>query len=157
MFTQEVRFSGDFTDGLDFMVGFYYFNSELGFQQNTNNVLQLPPGALGLPPGLPCGIAPGLRANPGVGDALCQVANARSIQRAGEDVKSIAVFGAINWRPAENLELSFGARYINEDKDAFNSYFDYSDGTFDTTPVTQEFNFAGRPERAGVAYEVSDS
>lgn len=157
VFTQEVRFSGDFSESVDFMAGLYYFNSELRFQQNTNNVLQLPPGALGLPPGLPCGVVPGLRANPGVGDALCQVANARSIQRAGEDVSSVAVFGAVNWRPMDNLELSFGARYISEDKDAFNSYFDYGDGTFDTTPVTQEFDFAGRPERAGVAYEVADS
>ena len=119
-------------------------------------MLQLPFFALGLPPGVPCAIA-GLRANPTLGDFMCQVPNARSIQRAGEDVKSIALFGAINWRPTDNLELSFGARYISEDKDAYNSYFDYTDGTFDTTPVTQEFNFAGRPERAGVAYDVSDS
>ena len=165
VFTQEIRLSGDFTDNVDFMVGFYYFSSDLEFQQNTNNVLQLPPVALSPAlVGLPCAVigSPaitglGLRANPGLGDALCQFPNARSIQRAGEDVKSIALFGAINWRPTDNLELSFGARYISEDKDAYNSYFDYTDGTFDTTPVTQEFNFAGRPERAGVAYDVSDS
>ncbi len=165
VFTQEIRLSGDFTDNVDFLVGFYYFSSNLEFQQNTNNVLQLPPVALSPAlVGLPCAVigSPaitglGLRANPGIGDALCQFPNARSIQRAGEDVKSIALFGAINWRPTDNLELSFGARYISEDKDAYNSYFDYTDGTFDTTPVTQEFNFAGRPERAGVAYDVSDS
>ncbi len=157
VFTQELRISGDFTDNLDFLAGIYYFDSELEFQQNTNNVLQLPPVALGLPPGVPCGAAPGLRSHPAFGDALCQVANARSIQRAGEDVQSVAVFGSINWRPMENLELSFGARYIDEEKDAFNSYFDYTTGAFDTGPVTQEFNFAGLPETAGVAYEVSDS
>ncbi len=163
VFTQEIRLSGDFTDNVDFLVGFYYFSSDLEFQQNTNNVLQLPPAALSPAlVGLPCAVigsiisAP-LRANPGLGDALCQFPNARSIQRAGEDVKSIALFGAINWRPTDNLELSFGARYINEDKDAYNSYFDYTDGTFDTTPVTQEFDFAGRPERTGNAYAVSDS
>ena len=114
--------------------------------RNTNNVLQLPPVALGLPPGVPCGVLTpilGLRANPGLGDVLCQFPNARSIQRAGEDVQSVAVFGAINWRPVKDLELSFGARYIDEEKDAFNSYFDYSTGTFDTGPVSQEHNFAG--------------
>ncbi|MCY3794176.1 MAG: TonB-dependent receptor, partial [Gammaproteobacteria bacterium] len=160
VFTQEVRISGDLTDAVDFMAGVYYFDSELEFQQNTNNVLQLPPVALGLPPGLPCAVLTpilGLRANPGLGDALCQFPNARSIQRAGEDVQSVAVFGAVNWRPVENLELSFGARYIDEEKDAFNSYFDYTTGTFDTGPVTQEHNFAGLPERAGNAYQASDS
>lgn len=157
VFTQEVRISGDFNASLDFMAGIYYFDSELKFQQNTNNVLQLPPVALSLPPGVPCAVAPGLRANPGLGDALCQFPNARSIQKAGEDVQSVALFGALNWRPREDLEFSVGARYIDEEKDAFNSYFDYTDGTFDTGAVTQEFNFAGRPERAGTAYEVSDS
>ena len=157
VFTQELRISGDFTESVDFMAGIYYFDSELDFQQSTNNVLQLPGVALGLPPGVPCAVAPGLRPHPAFGDALCQVANARSIQRAGEDVQSVAVFGAINWRPVENLELGFGVRYIDEEKDAFNSYFDYTTGTFDTGPVSQEHNFAGLPERAGTAYEVSDS
>ncbi len=160
VFTQELRISGDFTDSVDFMAGFYYFDSELEFQQNTNNVLQLMPETLGLPPGVPCAaLTPvlGLRANPGLGDTLCQFPNARSIQRAGEDVQSIALFGAINWRPVETLELSFGLRYIDEEKDVFNSYFDYTTGTFDTGPVTQEFDFSGLPERAGTAYEASDS
>ena len=112
----------------------------------------------GLPPGVPCAaVIPILRDNPRLGNVLCQFPNARSIQKAGEDVQSVAVFGAINWRPVEQLELSFGARYIDEEKDGFNSYFDYSTGTFDTGPVSQEHNFAGLPERAGVAYEVSDS
>ena len=160
VFTQELRLSGDFTDTVDFMAGVYYFNSELNFQQNTNNVLQLPPAALGLPPGVPCAVLTpilGLRPNPGLGDALCQFPNARSIQRAGEDVRSLALFGALTWRPTDNLEVSFGARYIDEEKDAYNSYFDYSDATFDTGSVIQEFDFTGRPERMGSAYEVDDS
>ncbi len=157
VFTQEVRLSGSFIDSLDFMVGVYYFDSELEFQQNTNNVLQLPPVAIGLPLGAPCAVAPGLRASPTLGDALCQIANARSIQHAGEDVQSFAVFGSLTWRPVESVEISFGARYIDEEKDAFNSYFDYSDGTFDTGPVIREFDFTGRPERVGSAYEGSDS
>ena len=160
VFTQEVRLSGSFADTLDFMAGVYYFDSELKFQQNTNNILQLPPVALGLPPGLPCGVLTpilGLRSNPGLGDLLCQFPNARSIQRAGEDVQSVAVFGSLTWRPTEDIEISFGARYIDEEKDAYNSYFDYTDGTFDTGSITQEFDFTGRPERRGAAYDVSDS
>ncbi|MCY4213678.1 MAG: TonB-dependent receptor [Gammaproteobacteria bacterium] len=155
VFTQEVRLSGDFTDTVDFMAGIYYFDSELEFQQHTNNVLQVP---FGLPPGAPCAaVIPTLRENPSLGNALCQFPNARSIQIAGEDVQSVAVFGAVNWRPVENLELSFGARYIDEEKDVFNSYFDYTTGTFDTGSPVQEFNFAGLPERRGTAYEASDS
>ncbi len=163
VFTQEVRLSGNFTDTVDFMAGVYYFDSELQFQQNTNNILQLPPVAIAAPlAGLPCAvisaiIPPTLRANPGLGDALCQFSNARSIQRAGEDVQSVALFGSLTWRPTDDLEVSFGARYIDEEKEAFNSYFDYSDGTFDTGSVINEFDFAGRPERMGAAYEGSDS
>jgi len=155
--TQHLRVSGDFTDTVDFMAGVYYFDSELAFQQHTNNVLQLPPVALGLPPGVPCAMAPGLRPHPAFGETLCQVANARSIQIAGEEVQSVAVFGAVNWRPVDGVELSFGARYIDEEKDVFNSYFDYTTGTFDTGSAAQEFNFAGLPERPGTAYEASDS
>ena len=160
VFTQEVRLSGSFNESVDFMAGVYYFDSELDFQQNTNNVFQLPAAAFGLPPGVPCAVLTpvlGLRANPGLGDALCQIPNARSIQRAGEDVQSVALFGSLTWRPVESVEVSFGARYIDEEKDAFNSYFDYTDGTFDTGPVTREFDFTGRPERPGSAYEGSNS
>ncbi len=160
VFTEELRLSGTVSDSVDFLAGFYYFDSELKFQQNTNNVLQLPPVAIGLPPGVPCAVLTpvlGLRANPGLGDALCQFPNARSIQRAGENVQSMALFGSLTWRPTEDIEVSVGARYIDEEKDAFNSYFDYTDGVFDTGPATGEFDFAGRPERAGAAYEVSDS
>ncbi len=154
VFTQELRLDVDVNDNIDFMVGAYFFDSELDFQQSTNNVLQVP---FGLPAGVPCSAAiPVLRDNPTVGNALCQFPNARSIQRAGEDVESTAFFGNITFRPWEGWEFSVGARYIDEEKDARNSYFDFSDGTFDSGGPSQEFDFAGRPQTAGVAYEVSD-
>ena len=182
VFTQELRLSGSLTDTVDFMAGVYYFDSELKFQQNTNNVLQLPPVALAVDAfGFPVGSFLGntcsqvnervntvsqlvlgvpifnLRANPALGDLMCQFPNARSIQHAGEDVQSMAVFGSLTWRPTEDIEVSFGMRYIDEEKDAFNSYFDYSDATFDTGSVVNEFDFAGRPERMGASYEGSDA
>ncbi|MDC0068858.1 TonB-dependent receptor plug domain-containing protein [Gammaproteobacteria bacterium] len=49
MFTQELRLSGSIGDNLDFMVGYYYYDSELDFQQLTNNVLQIPFGLAGSP------------------------------------------------------------------------------------------------------------
>ena len=96
MFTQELRLNGSINDNLDFMVGYYYYDSELDFQQLTNNVLQIP---FGLPPGVPCAalspvVGTTLRdnPNPAIGNALCQFANARSTQIAGEEVESSAFF-----------------------------------------------------------------
>lgn len=162
VFTQELRISGDINEKFSVMAGVYYFESELQFNQDTNNVLQLPPVAL--IPGLDCAtigglIGANLRANPGLGDVLCQFPSARSTQIASEDVESWAYFGSVTWRPTPELELTFGARYIDEKKDGFNSYFDYTDGTFDdrSVPGYDEFNFAGRPEREGVTYSIKDS
>ncbi|MEM7098565.1 MAG: TonB-dependent receptor [Pseudomonadota bacterium] len=153
VFTQELRLDIDINEQLDVMFGVYYFDSELDFQQTTNNVLQVP---FGLPPGVPCSAAiPVLRDNPTVGNALCQFPNARSIQLAGEDVESSAYFGNLNFRPWEGWEFSLGFRYIDEEKSAFNSYFDFGDGTFDA-PGTNEFDFTGRPMTPGTAYSVSD-
>lgn len=155
--TQELRLSYAINDNIDVTGGVYYFESTLDFNQDTNNVLQLPGFALGLPTGVPCAAAD-LRANPTVGDALCQLPNARSSQIASEDVESRAFFGSINWRPTDNLELVFGARYIDEKKDATNFYLDYSDGTYDTGGTAQEFSFVGGvPTGQSTPYSVSDS
>ena len=157
VFTQELRLEGDITENIDFMAGAYYLDSKLKFNQRTNNVLQIP---FGLPAGVPCAAAiPILRnnPNPAIGNRLCQFPNSRSIQNAGEKETSTALFGAINFRPLEGLELSVGARYIKDKKKAFNSYFDFSNGRFDTRGVEQEFNFDGFSQRTGVAYSASDS
>ena len=156
VFTQELRLDVDINEMINVMFGVYIYESELDFRQDTNNVLQLPPVALGLPAGVPCAAVPGLRANPGLGDVLCQFPNARSTQLAGEDVESFSYFGSITIRPIDDLEITAGFRHIEEEKDANNSYFDYTTGTFDTGPISQEHNFAGLPETAGVAYSVDD-
>ncbi|MEM7019853.1 MAG: TonB-dependent receptor [Pseudomonadota bacterium] len=165
VYTQEHRFSWAANDMIDVMFGMYYFKSDLGFSQRTNNVLQLPPVAIAAPfAGLPCATIAGitglgLRANPGLGDALCQFPNARSTQFAGEDVESLSFFAAVNFRLSESFEFNLGLRRIDEDKDAFNSYFDFSDNTFDTNPrgTESEHDFRGRAQRIGTAYEVEDS
>ncbi|MDA0979130.1 MAG: TonB-dependent receptor [Proteobacteria bacterium] len=157
VFTQELRLQGSIGSDVDYMLGYYYFESELDFQQRTNNVLQLPAVALGLPAdgSFPCALA-GLRANPTIGDVFCQIPNSRSTQIAGEDVESSAIFGSVTWRPTDNLELLVGVRRIDEDKDAYNSYFDHSTGLFDTVGTDQEHNFSLYPTRAGTAYTASD-
>ncbi|MGK0224568.1 MAG: iron complex outermembrane receptor protein, partial [Limisphaerales bacterium] len=153
VFTQEFRLDFAVNENVDVMAGVYYFDSELEFRQDTNLVLQIPNP---LPAGLPCAVA-GWRSNPTLGDdSLCQFPNARSTQRAGEDVQSFAIFGSVNFRPWEDWEFSVGVRNIQEEKDVFNSYFDFSDGTFDTLGTSQEHNFAGRPMTEGVAYSNDD-
>ncbi len=157
VFTQEIRASFDVNDKIDVNVGLYYLDSELSFRQTTSNVLQLPTVALGV---AACpGSAFGLRPNQGAGlDFLCQFPNARSQQIASEDVQSVSVFGSINWRPTDNLEFSVGARWIDEEKDATNSYFDFTDGTYDDEAGRpDEFDFTGLPSTVGTAYSVSDS
>ncbi len=178
--SQEILVTGDINEDLSFLVGMYYFDHELEFRQDTNNILQLPPiavatGPLSLPlplastlttcasingflqavAGIPGGL--GLRPNPGLGDALCQFPNARSTQYAGEEATSLAFFGALTWTPTPALEVTLGLRNIDEEKDAFNSYFDYSTGTFDTGSTAQEHDFSAIPGRAGKAYSGGDS
>ncbi len=162
VFTQELRVNFEINEMVEIMAGAYFYDSELEFRQDTNNVLQLPPVAIdpGLA-GLDCAtiaaiIPPNVRANPGIGDALCQFPNARSTQLAGEDVESTSFFASVTIRPTDDLEITVGARAIDEEKDVFNSYFDFSNNAFDTGPISQEHNFAGLPETAGTAYSASD-
>ncbi|MEC8819385.1 MAG: TonB-dependent receptor, partial [Pseudomonadota bacterium] len=148
--TQEVRVTGSFNDNLDFMVGYYYYDSELDFKQRTNNILQLPAAVLGLT-GVPCAGIPAIglilpfRANPTVGDVFCQFPNAKSTQLSAQDVVSDAFFGSITWRPNDALEIMLGMRYIEEETSAQTAYYDHSTGTFDTGGVESEHDFSGLP------------
>lgn len=173
--THELRLNGALTDNLDFMLGYYYFKSDLDFRQDTNNVLQLPAAAFAgvvdgncnLDPALTGGIEgiPLFRANPAGPFNLCQVSNARSTQFAGESVDSSAFFASVTFRPTEDLEVMVGARYIDEEKEAFNSYFDYSvqpagpgaaNPRYDdkTVPGYNEFDFRGYVMTPGSAYQT---
>ncbi len=162
VFTQEMRLHGQFGDDIDFMMGYYFYKSDLNFNQKTNNVLQLPAVALGLPPGVPCAGIPGIlplpfRANPTVGDALCQFPNARSTQVSYNNSKSVSIFGSVTWRPTENLEVGIGVRRIDEETEAGTYYIDHSDGTFDTGGPATEHDFTGRPNNVSPnTYEASD-
>lgn len=180
IFSQEVLVTGDINENLEFLVGLYYFDHEIEFRQDTNNVLQLPPIAVALGPlGLPLALAVtlpncaalnvfveralgrpgglGLRPNPALGNALCQFPNARSTQYAEEEASSIAYFGAITWTPIPQLEITLGLRNIDEEKDANNAYFDYTTGMFDTAATLNEHDFSAIPGRAGTSSTNSDS
>ncbi len=148
--SHELRLDVDFNDRVSAMLGYYKFDSDLAFRQDTNNVLQsqadvpfvqapydpdrdlvpfLANSDCGLNPVLAGGLEgiPLFRPNDALGAFnLCQIYNARSTQLAGETVDSSAFFGSVTFRPTEAMELTLGARYIDERKESFNGYTDYS-------------------------------
>ena len=150
VFSQELRLNGSLGEDLDFMVGYYYYDSEQDFYQGTNQFFQL---ALGLPAGVPCAaIIPGTRNN----GAFCQLPNARSTQFATEDVESSAIFASLTWRATDAIEVALGVRRIDEEKAGFNSYFDHSTGLFDAEDTIDEFDFSDYPTRVGTTYSIED-
>ena len=147
--SHELRLDIDVNDQISAMIGYYNFDSDLDFRQDTNNVLQLPTFAIGLPAGVPCA-AIGFRSNstPGL-EAFCQFPNARSTQLAGETVESSAIFGSVTFRPTDAMELTVGARYIDESKTAYNGYTDFSFNPADariSNPVYDDKTAAGYNE-----------
>jgi iron complex outermembrane receptor protein len=56
----------------------------------------------------------------------------------------------------DKLELMVGVRNIQEDKEAFNSYFNHGTNTFDTTGTDQEHNFTPYPSVPGNAVAGDD-
>lgn len=148
VFSQEIRLNGSFGDSIDYMLGYYYYESEQDFYQGTNQFFQL---ALGLPAGVPCSaVIPGTRNN----GAFCQLPNARSSQFATEDVESNAIFASLTWRASEQIEVSLGVRRIDEEKEGFNSYFDHSTGAFDADDILNEFDFTNYPTQVGTTYSI---
>ncbi|MEO2177986.1 MAG: TonB-dependent receptor [bacterium] len=144
-FSQEIKLSGDLTDSLSYTVGYFYWDSEFSFQQGTNQVFALPSAAIGLPPGTPCSVA-GLP-SPALDPTLCQLPPAFTIQQTAEDVKSTALFAALNWQVTDTLELSVGARRVEEEKD-FNAV--YFAGLPPTDGPTNKFGLSINPPTESV-------
>lgn len=165
--SQELRLDIDVNEQVSAMVGYYDFASDLAFRQDTNNILQLPNVAIGLPAEVPCA-AVGFRSNatPGL-ETFCQFPNARSTQLAGETVDSKAWFGSISYRATDDFEVTLGARSIDESKSAYNSYTDFSFNPADgrvANPVYDDVSAAGYNEHdfrglasiPGASYETPE-
>jgi len=118
-FSQELRWAGDINDQWTYMVGAFYMETELGFQQGTNQVLQLPPAGFGLTACIPGVIPP----NPAVGGSLCQLGPLYAVQRSTEDTESIGYFGNVTWQATDQLEVSVGARYIDDEREFGTAFF----------------------------------
>lgn len=126
-FTQELRLDMDITEQFLLSLGGFYLESGQGFQQNSDQVVQIDNPVAGL--GLPCA-AIGFSANPNpdIGDQFCQIGPLISDQRAIHDVRSVGLFGNLTYMATENLELTLGARYIDEKKKFANQFVDRSAG-----------------------------
>jgi iron complex outermembrane receptor protein len=195
--SHELRLDIEFNDQFSAMLGYYMFDSDLAFRQDTNNVLQVPWFTLSAVPGravndptqddvpfvvapydptrdlIPflanadCGLNPALaggveglplfRPNDAL-DAfnLCQIYNARSTQLAGETVDSSAFFGSITFRPTDAMELTVGARYIDESKEAFNGYTDYSFAAPNANPNDLRFMNPQYDDTTAIGYNEHD-
>ena len=165
--SQELRLDIDVNEQVSAMIGYYDFASDLAFRQDTNNILQLPNVAIGLPAEVPCA-AVGFRSNatPGL-ETFCQFPNARSTQLAGETVDSKAWFGSISYRATDDFEVTLGARSIDESKSAYNGYTDFSFNAADgraANPVYDDVSAAGYNEHdfrglasiPGASYETPE-
>ena len=165
--SQELRLDIDVNEQVSAMIGYYDFASDLAFRQDTNNILQLPNVAIGLPAEVPCA-AVGFRNNatPGL-ETFCQFPNARSTQLAGETVDSKAWFGSISYRATDDFEVTLGARSIDESKSAYNGYTDFSFNAADgraANPVYDDVSAAGYNEHdfrglasiPGASYETPE-
>jgi iron complex outermembrane receptor protein len=120
-FSQELKLAGDLTENLSYMVGGFYWDAEFDFQQGTNQVIAIPSAALGVPPGTPC--AAFMLPAPALDPSLCQLPPQFTVQRTQEEVESVAVFGALDWRITERLSVSAGVRWLEEDKKFTTAFF----------------------------------
>ncbi|MCC5888805.1 MAG: TonB-dependent receptor [Gammaproteobacteria bacterium] len=137
-FSQELRLSGDIRPDLHYTVGGFYWKTDLDFRQGTNQILQLPPEAFGLPFCIPeIGFLP--NPDPAVGGALCQLGPIFAFQESGEEVESYAAFGALTWEVTEQIELSAGVRYLR-DRKKFRTQFGNG-----APPTTGPVDDLGRP------------
>jgi iron complex outermembrane receptor protein len=93
-FSQEIRVAGDLTDTIDFVTGFYYFNSNYTLDQTTFFGPFLQAG--GLPP--------------------------QGGNLVDHNSKSTALFADVQWQITEQLRLSVGGRYTWDDKSIFNDF-----------------------------------
>jgi iron complex outermembrane receptor protein len=115
--TQELRWAGDINDAWSYQVGAFWMDTHLDFQQGTNQVVQT---AVPLPPGVTCAMA-GLGASAAPG--FCQIGPLYSVQLSEENTESLGYFGNVTWQATDQIEVSAGLRYIDDEKDFATSFW----------------------------------
>ena len=123
--TQELRLAGDLTDRVQYNLGLFYLDSEQTLDQNTEQFAQID-----APAPAPCSVIPGAvdNPNPDLVGQFCQIGPLSSDQASTHDVQSLGLFANVDVRLTDTLEWSFGARYIDEEKDFTTGFVDTSFG-----------------------------
>lgn len=135
-FTQELRYATDLTSDLFLQTGVYYLNEQVDRKESLDIVC----GALcGLPPGFAFPLP-------------------QSSADQSNETDSYGVFAQAIWTVTERLDLTLGARYTYEEKEASN--IGSPDGAFailEPYDVTMSDSWSAFTPKVAVNYVVSDA
>ncbi len=136
--SQELRASGDLIEGLDYVLGAYYFHSEYDLTQWSR--------VFGFDPTTP----------PTLFDTNSQHVEGKT--------ESYAFFGDFNWAVVDKVRVSFGGRFSHDNKQLSNAFaggnlIDPADVTANQfVPVgSGKANFSKFSPKAGIDYRPTDN
>ncbi len=147
-FTQELRLASNFTGPLNFTLGAFIEDAE----RELNAPVQLVPSGF-------FGIF-GLNVTPFQGDGPYSGTYINYHQIWDNDIESFSAFGSFTWQATEQLEISGGMRYTEEDREAVggnvfenSSFFGFSPAGYVYNPKDKSDNLS--PELTA-SYHFSD-
>ena len=148
-FTQELRLASSFDGPVNFTVGGFYEKTERDLQAPV----QLVPSGF-FPIVIGAAVTPWPHPGPYEGTYI----NYHQIW--DNDIETISVFGSVDWQVTENLELSGGLRYTEEDREAIggnvfenSSFFGFGPAGYVYNPKDKSDNIS--PELTA-SYHLSD-
>lgn len=181
-FTQEIRLNTAIGDNINLTFGYYFWDAEIGMTQLSNVVAQLANFTVGTPIEMTClqfgavdgtGLVPGfLFAHPILGDSFCQTPFAPdpsgafgpfnagvAVQNMSVDIESTAWFANVIWQATDKLELGFGLRTIDEDKDLSNNFISAPGGapTPAGFPVSESDDWSDTIIKATARYAFNET
>ncbi len=134
-FSQELRFTSEWSDRYDFVAGLYYFWNDYELNQTIDILTDF----------LSCGALPGAFASFGCAN----------VGGAAQTTNSYAVFAQGNAHITDELRVTVGGRYTYEEKDFFSSPIVFPRGALGTASDSDSWsNFT---PRVGLDYQVTDS
>ncbi len=113
-FTQELRLSNS-TDSLDWMVGGFYFDETVDYDNEiTFGPAFRPYGDL-----LTGGAVTLIESSLGVPAGTFLASGQGTIEDSGQDDQTYSIFGQIDWHVSDRATITLGANFTNVEKDAF--------------------------------------
>ncbi len=132
-FSQEIRLSSPTGESLEWTMGAYYQSTEMdsieSFNVPTNTLLN---------------ILAATSADPSV-QALTNISGTSAVRLNNHESNSWAVFAQATWSVADNMRLTLGGRYTDENKDAFRilNILDTASGQNTANPIAPLVYFGG--------------